>query len=192
MTREPNNPARRGSFWAFMLIGALIFVGGFYALYYRQQAANDPNGMLSRAGGGESIAGKNDTSADKPSEIGRAEDIQKSARSKVALSPEQRQRLSEILKGEQQAHQDSAQFTLSIGSKVAPQIALYDLPSAAADVLQGYNGDKYVIVRDQLVIVDAQDRRVVALIPNASGSSQRSAPPFGRVRVHPFPVSAPS
>jgi Protein of unknown function (DUF1236) len=168
VTREPNNPARRGSFWAFMLIGALIFVGGFYALYHRQQAANDPNGMLSRAGGGESIAGKNDTSVDKSNELGRAEDIQKSTRSKVTLSPEQRQRLSEILKGEQQAHQDSAQFTLSIGSKVAPQIALYDLPSAAADVLQGYNGDKYLIVRDQLVIVDAQDRRVVALIPNVS------------------------
>src|SRR3954466_4664917 len=98
LTREPNNPARRGSFWAFMLIGALIFVGGFYALYHRQQAANDPNGMLSRAGGGESIAGKNDTSVDKSNELGPAEDIQKSTRSKVTLSPEQRQRRREILK----------------------------------------------------------------------------------------------
>ena len=34
------------------------------------------------------------------------------------------------------------------------------------DILHGSNGDKYLIVRDQLVIVDAQDRRVVALIPN--------------------------
>jgi hypothetical protein len=36
MTRVSPNPARRGSFWVFMVLGALIFVGGFTALYYRQ------------------------------------------------------------------------------------------------------------------------------------------------------------
>jgi hypothetical protein len=168
MTRVPvpNNPARRGSFWAFMVIGALIFVGGFYALYDRQQPGNDPNGVRSQQHAGESVAAKNDTSWDKPREVGRAEDIQRSERPQVALSTEQKQRLSKILKGEQQAYRDSAGFSISIGSKVAPQIALYDLPDAAADILHGYNGDKYLVVRDQLVIVDAQDRRVIALIPN--------------------------
>jgi hypothetical protein len=34
-----------------------------------------------------------------------------------------------------------------------------------ADVLHGYNGDKYLLVRDQLVVVDTQARRIVALVP---------------------------
>jgi hypothetical protein len=168
MTRVPNNPARRGSFWAFMVIGVLIFVGGFAALYYRQQPAGDPNGPFSHQHSGESVAAKNDTSLDKPTEQGRAEDIQKTERPKVTLSDAQRQRLADVLKGEQQAKRDSANFSLSIGSKVAPQIALFDLPGTAADILHGYNGDKYLIVGDQLVIVDAQDRRIIALIPNVS------------------------
>jgi len=74
---ESSNPARRGSFWAFLIVGALIFAGGFTAFYYRQQSGNDPNGMLSRQRAGESIAGKNATTSDKRTESGRAEEIQK-------------------------------------------------------------------------------------------------------------------
>lgn len=166
MTPVSPNPARRGSFWAFMVIGALIFVGGFTALYYRQQPTDHVNGMRSRQEAGESIAGKNDTSPANPKDPGRAQAIEQTATSQVALTAEQKQRLSDLLKGQQQAQRDSANFTLSIGSTVPRQTELSDLPDAAADVLHGYNGDKYLIVGDQLVIVDRETNRIVALIPN--------------------------
>ena len=166
MSSVRSNPARRGSFWAFMVIGGLIFVGGFTALYYRQQPADDANGARSRQQAGESIAGKNDTSPANAKDPGRAQAIQQTARPQVALTAQQKQRLSDLLKGEQQARRDSANFTISIGSTVPRQIELSDLPEAAADVLHGYNGDKYLIVGDQLVIVDRETNRIVALIPN--------------------------
>jgi hypothetical protein len=170
MTRVSSNPARRGSFWAFMLIGAAIFIGGFTALYYRQQQpGGDPNGMLSRQDAGQSMAGKNDTAPASPTDPGRAQAIEKSEKPQVAaLTPEQKQRLADVLKNDAQAHRDSVPFSISIGALVPPQIELSKLPDAAADILHGYNGDKYVVVGDQLVIVDSQARRIVALIPNVS------------------------
>jgi hypothetical protein len=56
-------------------------------------------------------------------------------------------------------------MSLTVGAAVPRQIELRDLPTAVADALHGYNGDKYLLVRDQLVIVDGQARRVVALVP---------------------------
>jgi hypothetical protein len=124
--------------------------------------------MLSRQRSGESMAGKNDTSPANPKDPGRAQAIEKTATSHVSLTAEQKQRLSGLLKGQPQARRDSAGLTLSIGASVPPQIELANLPDAAADVLHGYNGDKYLIIGDQLVIVDREIKRIVALIPNVA------------------------
>src|SRR5947209_14209342 len=129
MTSVRSNPARSGSFWAFMVIGGLIFVGGFTALYYRQQPADDANGARSRQQAGESIAGKNDTSPANAKDPSRAHAIQHTDRPQVALTAQQKQRLSDLLKGEQQARRDSANFTISIGSTVPRQIELSDRKS---------------------------------------------------------------
>jgi hypothetical protein len=164
MTRVTSNPARRGSFWAFIIIGALIF-GGAFAYYKRPQPVTDPGEMRSQERAGESIAGKNAPSSDNRTESGRAEAIQKTEQPRVTLSAEQKQRLADLLKREQPARGDSADFSVSIGSTVPRQVQLSDLPDQAADVLHGYSGDQYMMVGDQLVIVDREARRIVALIP---------------------------
>ena len=45
---------------------------------------------------------------------------------------------------------------------------MHDLPNEIADALGGYNGDQYLLVRNQLVIVDRASRRIVALIPGVA------------------------
>ncbi len=55
-----------------------------------------------------------------------------------------------------------------IGAAVPRQVELQDLPREAVRVMQGYAGAQYTMVRDTLVIVHRQARRVVALVPGMS------------------------
>jgi hypothetical protein len=52
---------------------------------------------------------------------------------------------------------DGAEFELQIGAAV-PQTELHDLPPEVAEAMNGYWDDKYVLVRDTMVIVDRNSR----------------------------------
>jgi len=52
----------------------------------------------------------------------------------------------------------------SVDTSISSRITITNLLELA-DALHGYNGDKYVVMRDQTIIVDSQSRRVVVVIP---------------------------
>src|SRR5262245_63431049 len=61
---------------------------------------------------------------------------------------------------------NTVNFSIAIGAAVPRQVQLRSLPAELASILQGYSGDEYALVRDQLVVVDSKSRRIVAIIPN--------------------------
>jgi hypothetical protein len=40
-----------------------------------------------------------------------------------------------------------------------------DIPDEIAQVLNGFKGDQYLLEQDEMVIVDHESRRVVAIVP---------------------------
>jgi hypothetical protein len=60
----------------------------------------------------------------------------------------------------------SVDFSVAIGAAVPRKVELQKLPAQISSVIGGYQGDDYLIVGDQLVIVDRSARRVVAIVPN--------------------------
>ena len=54
-------------------------------------------------------------------------------------------------------------FTVSVGAAVPHQVPLKQIPTDLASALNGFQGDDYVLVGNQLVIVDAAVRRGPAL-----------------------------
>jgi Protein of unknown function (DUF1236) len=60
-----------------------------------------------------------------------------------------------------------AEFELQIGAAVPRQTELHDLPPEVAEAMSGYWDDQYVLVRDTMVIVDRNSRRVAAIVPGA-------------------------
>ena len=60
----------------------------------------------------------------------------------------------------------SVDFSVAIGAAVPRKVELQKLPPQITSVLGGYQGDDYLIVGDQLVIVDQSARRVIAIVPN--------------------------
>jgi hypothetical protein len=154
--------------WWWLIGGAAVVVlmAAVSQYDWRQETQpQDPTGPRYDQRAGESEAGKRETAADAPREEARAQDITQSAQP-LRLSDEQRERIRAALGGSREARVDNVDFGLSLGSAVPRQVQLHDLPVELADIIGGYHGSKYLIVRDQLVIVDAEARRIVAIIPN--------------------------
>lgn len=110
----------------------------------------------------ESTVGKHDPAG---SDEGRPAAIKQSSTA-LRLNADQLQKIKSIV-----AHQsdppklEKASFEMMIGSTVPQEVELKDIPPEITQVMNGYWGDRYVLVRNELVIVDQHSRRVVAIVP---------------------------
>jgi Protein of unknown function (DUF1236) len=84
------------------------------------------------------------------------------------LSEAQRQQIRQYFASKPGQRMQSANFSLAIGAAVPQDVPLQKLPPEILSAMGGYQGNDYVLVGDQLVIVDPSARRVVALVPQIS------------------------
>jgi hypothetical protein len=141
-----------------------------------QGAANGPsNSTAPKAdqSSGESAAAKNNTVLPEKSATGgggqsssgEAAQIEQSA-TPLQVSEAQRQKIQSYFSDKQSQRLQTADFTVSIGAAVPQGVELRKLPTEVVSAIGGYQGDDYVLVGSQLVIVDANARRVVAIVPD--------------------------
>ena len=83
----------------------------------------------------------------------------------LKLSDEQRQKIMSLIAAIPAPPRVKDQ---SVGAAVPQQVPLKQIPTGSASALNGFQGDDYVLVGNQLVIVDAAVRRVVAIIPEVA------------------------
>lgn len=83
----------------------------------------------------------------------------------LKLTDQQRQKIRSYFAANKADHAQSVDFTLGVGAAVPQQVQLQKLPPDVAAALGGYKADQYIIVGDQLVIVDPNARRIVAIVP---------------------------
>lgn len=154
-----------------VLVAAALALGVTAAagLDRKQAAPSDAAGTRTNERASESAAGKAAPGGpgQDQNDPGRAAHIQQSASGALSLSSEQREKIAAYVSRNKLHRADNVNFSIAVGAAVPRQAELRDLPKPLADILQGYSGDKYILVRDQLVIVDSKARRIVAIIPNA-------------------------
>jgi len=83
----------------------------------------------------------------------------------LQLSDAQRQQIQQYFASKPGQRTRGANFSLAVGAEVPQDVPLQKLPPEILSALGGYQGNDYVLVGDQLVIVDPTARRVVALVP---------------------------
>jgi hypothetical protein len=142
---------------ALFVISGAASVG---SAVWEQAHRNTPAESVGQGYPGESAAGKNDSSVGK-TEQSRAGEIMRT-RHPVELNDTQRQAIQKLAAS---APREESEFPISIGAAVPRQARLNDIPPELSETLGGYNGDKFLVMRDQFVIVDSQVRRVVAIVP---------------------------
>jgi hypothetical protein len=166
---------------AAVLVWAYVFIPkGEVGTTTPQHGATQAGTTGTRAnqGSGESTAAKNNAVAPAPNDAtgtgqnsaAASKQIEQSA-APLQLTDQQRQQIRSYFAGNTGKQADrlaSANFSLSVGAAVPQQVQLKKLPDQVASALQGFEGDQYVLVGNQLVVVEPIARRVVAVVPNAS------------------------
>jgi uncharacterized protein DUF1236 len=138
-----------------------------------RQTPSPSTGVLANQGAGESQAGKSQAVTPRQNPVigsgqnssGEAADIEQSAKP-LQLTDDQRGQIRAYFAGKSADRQQSVDFSVAIGAAVPRQVQLQKLPPQISSIIGGYQGDEFLIVGDQLVIVDPNARRVVAIIPN--------------------------
>jgi hypothetical protein len=83
----------------------------------------------------------------------------------VQLSSEQRTRIHEVIGRNSSARVDHVDFSLSVGTRVPRTVHVVVLPEDIVRIVPEYRGFKYIIVRDEIVILDPDTLEIVAIIP---------------------------
>jgi hypothetical protein len=131
---------------------------------YPPSRQTDATGSRTNQGAGESTAGKLQAGRPEDATGTMARDIQGTAHA-PDLTTEQKEDIKSFFARNDGHRMDTVDFTIAVGSAVPRQVQLRELPKEVTAVMRGYSGDDYVLVRDQLIIVDGQARRIVAIIP---------------------------
>lgn len=89
----------------------------------------------------------------------------RSAASSVALSPDQETRVHEIVTGSNVHRVDNVNFSLAVGTVVPRTVHLYPVPESIVEIIPQYRGFDYIVVGNDLVIIDPDTLEIVAVVP---------------------------
>ena len=84
----------------------------------------------------------------------------------VQLSQDQRTKIKDVIVRDRNvARVNSANFSVSVGAKVPSDVRVAVLPPEVVTVVPEYRGFKYVVVGDQLLIIDPNTLEIVDVLP---------------------------
>jgi len=94
----------------------------------------------------------------------RDEQSLKPGASVVPLSTEQHARIRETMRAEKVERLSNVQFPISVGEAVPRTVHLYSLPARIVDYAPQYRDYEYILVGDDILIVDPRTFRIIAVI----------------------------
>jgi hypothetical protein len=93
------------------------------------------------------------------------EQLRRSATGSLSLSPEQREKIKGYFARSPIPREENVNLSISVGASVPRQAPTHEFPMELERELPAYRGTLYIRARDQLVIVDKDTRRIVAIVP---------------------------
>ena len=134
------------------------------------QSTTDETGVRFQQEQGESIAGKHEpASSSGPNDPARAcNKLLRQQLTGVQLDPVQRGAINTYFSRRPELRRDSVDFSIAIGAAVPRQAQLQRIPTELSGVIPEYADDSYILVGDQMVVVEFPLRRIVAIVPTAN------------------------
>lgn len=86
-------------------------------------------------------------------------------REQVQVSEQQRTRIHERIGRLRTQRLNRADFSLEVGAAVPRSVRVYTLPPEIVEVVPEYRGYDYVLVGEDIVIIDPESHEIVAVIP---------------------------
>jgi uncharacterized protein DUF1236 len=83
----------------------------------------------------------------------------------VQLSSEQRTKIHVTLANQRAERITNVNFTIRVGARVPRTVRFYPLPVEIVDVVPEYQGYDYILVGDEILIIDPETLEIVAVLP---------------------------
>jgi hypothetical protein len=80
------------------------------------------------------------------------------------LSSEQRTKITTVIKNQHIAPVTNVNFSVSVGTRVPRDVSFHPLPADVVTIYPEWRGYNFVLVRDQIVVIDPQTFEIVAVI----------------------------
>lgn len=80
------------------------------------------------------------------------------------FTAEQRTKISTVIKQQNVRPVTNVNFSISIGSTVPRNVHLYPLPAAVIEIYPAWRGYEFILVGDEIVVIDPATLRIVAVI----------------------------
>jgi hypothetical protein len=93
------------------------------------------------------------------------------------LSLEQQNKVGEILTRDAGTSVTGGRFSLAVGNAVPSEVQLRPVPATAAVVIPQFQGRSYVVVEEQIAVVDPQTRKILAVIQRGLSQTTGSSAP---------------
>jgi hypothetical protein len=140
------------------------------------QSANPPPAGNSQAQQSLTGSGSTNTAQQPNSQQNTAErSSSTNVNASVNINDQQRTRISQSVSRLNVQPLNSVNFSLSVGTAVPRDVRLQPLPAEVVEVVPQYRGYNFVLVKDEIVIVEPSSYKIVAVLPY-SGRSTAAAP----------------
>jgi hypothetical protein len=80
------------------------------------------------------------------------------------ISTEQRTKITTVIRNEHVAPITNVNFNISVGTRIPRDVSYHALPAEVVTIYPEWRGYNYVLVRDQIIVIDPQTFEIVAVI----------------------------
>ncbi|HUN95024.1 MAG TPA: DUF1236 domain-containing protein [Bradyrhizobium sp.] len=80
------------------------------------------------------------------------------------LSTEQRTKITKVIKNERVESVKNVNFHVSVGTRVPHDVAFHPLPADVVTIYPEWRGYNFILVRDEIVVIDPHTYEIVAVI----------------------------
>jgi len=80
------------------------------------------------------------------------------------LSTEQRTQITTVIRNEHVAPVTNVNFSISVGTRIPREVRYHPLPADVVTIYPEWRGYNYVLVRDQILVIDPQTLEIVAIL----------------------------
>jgi hypothetical protein len=125
----------------------------------KDMKAEERNGNMNRAEerNGNMNNAESKGTADRSQTVGQAG-------AGAKLSTEQRTRISTVIRNEHVAPLNNVDFAIAVGTRVPRDITFHPLPADIVTIYPDWRGYEFVLVREQIVVVDPRTFEIIAVL----------------------------
>jgi hypothetical protein len=80
------------------------------------------------------------------------------------ISTEQRTKITTVIRNEHVAPVTNVNFSISVGTRIPRDVSYHALPSEVVTIYPEWRGYNYVLVRDQIIVIDPETFEIVAVL----------------------------